>query len=150
MTMRGIEHTPQDEGHPIWMQDMLHKMGYQTEPPAVAAVAAAASSSASGGGEPSAAAPTYDDAAFKRADLDGDGRVTSDEWAIASVFRRMDTDGDGKISRAEYEAYGQSEEVPDGEMQSWWYWQGEGSGVPRPQEAEVVSTRCKQSRSNLA
>ena len=50
--------------------------------------------------------PNADDeqlrAAFKRADVDGDGYVSRDEWRIAAAFQAIDTDGDGRITRAEW------------------------------------------------
>lgn len=47
------------------------------------------------------------DAAFKRIDKDGDGKLSRSEAAadraLAERFDAIDTDGDGSISQAEYE-----------------------------------------------
>ena len=45
---------------------------------------------------------------FKRMDLNGDGKVSQDEFVQSrhEQFKRLDTDGDGKPSMAEIEASG--------------------------------------------
>lgn len=60
----------------------------------------------------SAQPPTDRDPAelMKRADTDGDGQVSRDEFIktrtarLEEAFARMDTDGDGKLSREEFAA----------------------------------------------
>jgi hypothetical protein len=66
-------------------------------------------SPSSGSSAPSSSVPSPDrDAAFKLADMDGDGAVSKAEAAgneqLVKGFDRADKNRDGKLSRAEYES----------------------------------------------